>query len=334
MRRRTHMDESEIQSQLQQAITGSEKDIDWAWDQYRAELEEVQSNATGNLSEEMIQQHAIRCVKSGLVKGSRSGGGEVTPCEIVTIGHNGVQRWSDGDGGKKDVLIAHVIVQPDGKPRKQGVAIIDETNGADPHALKEKFDTGSAYRGHFGVSESDTMSSVYRLNWRDESRLEDVDPGDQPTDEEVEAMIHQYVTQEAEIANIANHLSLTNSDGYSVEFGADMRRLEANVVDYYDGENAQNYTLLDDSVVDPDVLGDDVVSESAPTPGLTAWCNDEQFKYGENSFCEFIGPISKDRNGQIVMNVVGVIPRIAFDLETNDYGADAETDDSVTTTEI
>lgn len=328
------MDESEIQNQLQQAVAGSDRDIDWAWDQYREELDEVQSNASGNLSEDMVQQHAIRCVKSALVKNSRSGGGEVTPCDVITIGHNGVQRWNDGDGGKKDVLIAHVIVQPEDKPRKQGVAIIDETNGADPHALKEKFDTGSAYRGYFGVSESDTMSSVYRLNWRNESRLEDVPEDDQPADEEVEALIHQYVTQQAEIANIANHLSLTNSDGYSVEFGADMRRIEGTVVDYYDGENAQNYTLLDDSVVDPEALGDDVVSESAPTPGLTAWCNEQQFKYGVNSHCEFIGPISKDRNGQIVMNVVGVIPKIPFDLETDDYGADASTDDSVSTTEI
>lgn len=329
------MDDNEIQQRLQQAVENAEQDIDWAWDKYREELEEVKSRASDALSEDQIQEHAIRCVRSDVVQGSRSTGGNVEAVDIVAIGHSGVQRWSDGDGGKKDVLIAHGIVQPEDKPRKQGVFLIDETNGADPQSLKSKFTTGAALSGYFSVDESDSMANVYRLNWRDESKLEEVPEAEQPSDEDVQQMIRTYVTDEAQINNIANHLSLTNENGYTVEFGADMKRINGTIVDYYDGENAKNYTILDDSVVDPESLGDNVVSENARTPGLTAWVNEEEFQYGVNSQCEFIGPISTDQNGQIVMNVVGIIPLIPFELDEGDDSANGGApDDSVTTTEI
>ena len=334
------MDENEIESELEEIVSGTDKDLSWAWETYRDKLEETKRVAEG-LSEDAIQEHALRTVKSSIYQGSRTSFGETKEINILTIGHGGVRQWNDRDnGGKKDVLIAYGVVQPgkdeDGNslPMGVGVFICDETDGVDIGNLRSAFgETLNNLTGFFTVQESEELTiggdtPVYVCNSSDKTRVEESET-DMDKQEKRE-FLHQYISEEANIANIHQHLSATNDDGYPAEFGADIKRMNATVIDFHKGDGFNTYTLLDDSVVDPEELGKDIVSEQARSPGLTAWVPDEFHQYGINSQLEVYGTLSRNDDGQISLNICGVVPLIPMDMDTDDGG---EEETSMNTTE-
>lgn len=311
---RATMDDNEIEKRLETVIAGTNRDLEWAWEQYHEKIEDAKSKATGDMPESALVPAAVKMVQGEAVKGSRSTG-DVEEVNILAIGHGGVRQWNDSDnGGKKDVLIAYGIVNPPSDPAGVGVFICDETDGVDLGNIRSNFRTMNYLKGWFSVSESDELPNTY-LCWSSDKTRVEPDETEMSRDEKRE-FVHNFVDEEAEIGEIAQHLSRTNEDGFTADYGADMKRLTGMVVDTNRLDGANNiYTLLDDSVVDPSELGDNVVSDNARSPGLTAWCPDDFFEYGENSHCEFYGPISRGDDGQITMNIVGVVPLIPFDLE-------------------
>lgn len=335
------MDEDQIESELEEIIAGTDKDLSWAWETYRDKLDAAEEAANG-LSEEAIQKHALRTTKSSMYQGSRTSFGETKEINILAIGHGGVRQWNDRDnGGKKDVLISYGIVQP-GKdesgnelPMGVGVFICDETDGVDIGNLRTAFgETLANLTGYFTVQESEELTvggdtPVYVMNSGDKTRVEEAE-SDMDTQEKRE-FIHSYLPEEANIANLHQHLSATNDDGYPAEFGADIKRMNATVIDFHKGDGFNTYTLLDDSVVDPDELGSDIVSDQARSPGLTAWVPDEFHKWGVNSQLEVYGTLSRSDDGQITINVCGVVPLIPMEMEVEeeeDVGSDMNTTES------
>lgn len=329
------MEEDEIESRLEDIVEGSDKDMEWAWNNYRDKLTKTERVAEG-LPEDQIQQHALRSVRSDVYQGSRTTFGETTEVNILTIGHGGVRQWNDRDnGGKKDVLIAYGVVQPaqveddDNPAMGIGVFIVDETDGADLGNIRQKFgETLNNLTGYFSVQVSEELkvggdTPVYVCNSTDKTRVEEDDESDMSRQEKRE-FVHQYVTEEASLASIHQNLSATNEDGYPSEFGADIKRMNATVIDFHKGDGFNTYTLLDDSVVDPDELGEDIVSERARSPGLTAWVPDEFHKWGTNSQLEVYGTISRNDDGQINMNVCGVVPLIPMDMDVSEESEEAE----------
>lgn len=335
------MNEDEIESELQSLIEGTDHDLSWAWETYRTKYEETEGVAEG-LPEEQIQQHALRSVKSDMYKGSRTSFGETAEMNILTIGHGGVRQWNDRDnGGKKDVLIAYGAVAPgkdeDGNERPMGIGVFicDETDGVDLGNIRSAFSTTlNNLTGYFTVQESDELkvggdTPVYTCNSSDKTRVEEAESD--KSREEKREFLHQFVSEEASIANIHNHISATNEDGYPAEFGADVKRMNATVIDWNKGDGFNTYTLLDDSVVDPDELGEDIVNDHARSPGLTAWCPDEFHQYGTNSQLEVYGSIRRGDDGQISMNICGVVPLIPMDMDTSDADSGNSESDMNTT---
>lgn len=323
------MDEDQIESKLAELIEDTDNDLKWAWNTFREKKSEIEKVAEG-LDEEMVQQRAIWGVKADLLKGSRTSYGETVGVDILTVGHGGVREWNDRDnGGKKDVLIAYGIVNPgpdeDGNDRPYGIGVFicDETDGVDIGNLRSAFGkTLNNLKGYFTVQESDELPNTYVLNSSDKTRVEEVETD--MSDEEKREFLHQFIEEEAAIANIHQHLSAMNSDGFPAEFGADLKRMEATVIDFHKGDGFNTYTLLDDSVVDPDELGADIVSDRARSPGLTAWVPDEFHQWGENSLLEVYGTISRNDDGQINMNVSGVIPIIPLEMEIEEDEPESE----------
>jgi len=320
------MQESEIEEKLKQKVAGVDnKDLDWAWSEYHDSLEKAEENAFSGATEEMIQKQAIKMVRGTIVHGSRSGG-TVEPVEVVAIGHGGVSQWSDGDDGEKDVLIAYGVVKPPEDPVGLGVFIFEETDGVDVYNVESMFDTLASLKVHVQVNESDELSGVYRLRSSEDTRVEE-DSSDKD-DAEKRKIIHNFVEDEAKIENIADYLSLTNEDGYAMDFGADLKRITCNVVDWFDGDGFNTYTVLDESVVDTDELGDDVLSDRGRTPGLTVWCPDEFFEYGTDSQLEIYGTLTCSEDGQVTMNAKGVFPLFSFEQEDESYGSGDSTDET------
>lgn len=338
------MDEDAIESELEGIVEGTDKDLSWAWDTYREKLKETERVAEG-LPEEAMQKHALRSVKGDIYKGSRTSFGETKEVNILTIGHGGVRRWTDRDnGGEKDVLISYGVVQPgqdeDGNdlPMGVGVFINDETDGVDIGNLRDAFgETLNNLTGFYTVQESEELTiggdtPVYVCNSSDKTRVEEAESD--MSREEKREFLHQYISEEANIANIHQHLSATNDDGYPAEFGADIKRMNATVIDFHKGDGFNTYTLLDDSVVDPDELGADIVSDQARSPGLTAWVPDEFHKWGVNSQLEVYGSLRRSDDGQISMNICGVIPLIPMEMEEPEDNTESETSANTTESRI
>ena len=319
------MQESEIEERLKRHISGRDKDLDWAWSQYRDNLEEAEENAFPGADEEMIQKQAIKMVRGSVVQGDRSGG-PVEPVEVLVIGHAGIDQWSDGDDGEKDVLKAYGVVKPPDKSAGLGVFLFEETDGVDVYNIKSMFDTLATLTAHVRVKESDELSGVYRLRSSEDTRVEE--RSSDKDDAERRKIIHNFIEEEAKIENISEYLSLTNENGYPMDFGADMKRMTCNVVDWYEGDGFNTFTVLDESVVDPSELGEDVVGERGRTPGLTVWCPDEFFEYGTDSQLEIYGTLTCSEDGQVTMNAKGIFPLFSFEQEDENYGDGDSTDET------
>lgn len=311
------MEEDEIENRLAEVVTDSERDMDWAWETYHEKLEKAKEKAFDGATEEMVQKNAIQMVRGAIVQGSRTGG-PVEEIDILSIGHGGIREWNDGDGGDKEVLIAYGIVNPPEDPAGVGVFICDSADGVDVHNFKKQFGTFDSLKGHFQVDESDELSGVYVLRSSEETRLEE--DSSEMSEADKRQFVHTFIEEDAEIANIAEYLSVTNEDGYEAEFGADLKRITCTVVDWYEGDGFNTYTVLDESVVDHDELGDDVVSDRGRTPGMTVWCPNEFFDYGTDSQLEIYGTITRSDEGQIAMNATGIFPLIPFEQEEQQSG--------------
>jgi hypothetical protein len=311
------MEEDEIEQRLTDFVEDTNKDLEWAWETYHEKMESAKERANGGVSEENLASAALQSVRGELVQGSRSGG-PVEEVDILSIGHSGIQAWNDGDGGEKDVLVAYGVVNPDDDPAGIGVMICDSSDGVDVHNLAGMFGTLDSLKGWFQIEESDELTGVYTLRSSEDTRVEE-DTSDMSA-EDKRAFLHNFIEDDVKISNIAEYLSVTNSDGYAAEFGADLKRMTCTVVDWYKGDDFNTYTVLDESVVDHSELGDDVVSEQGRTPGLTVWCPDEFFEYGNDSQLEIYGTITRSDDGQIAMNAKGIFPLIPFEQEEQQSG--------------
>jgi len=238
----------------------------------------------------------------------------VEKLNVVAIGHGGIRNWSYDNGGTREVLLTFGVVKPEDKPMGLGVFINDEEEGVDIYNIKEKFDTLNEIEAYYTVGQADELPNTYILNSTDETRVDVKDESEAASEDKRRSLLQEH-TQEAKLDSVKDYLSATNADGYSVAFGADIKRMNATIVDAVDLDNTSIYTILDDTVIDPSELDDDVRDDRAQTPGMTAWCPKNMMKYGVNSQVEVYGSISTMDDGQVAMNIYGIVPLITFELE-------------------
>jgi hypothetical protein len=308
--------DDEIEDDLAQIVSGKSQDLDDAKEMYEEKLSDLKARVNGSVEGaklDQLKEHAVRMVKSGVNESGRVGG-DVEKVEVVAIGHGGIREWSADDGGTREVLLSYGVVKPEDKPMGMGVFINDETTGVDIHNIKGKFETLNELEGYYSVGEADDLAHTYILNSEEETRVEVKDESEMADEDARRNLLHQH-TDEAELANIKDYLSAMDSQGRTVAFGADVKRLNATVVDNVKKDDFAIYTVLDDSVIDPEELADDVRDDRAQTPGLTAWVEPDMMKYGKNSQVELYGSITTGQEGQVNMNVFGIVPLITFEME-------------------
>lgn len=316
--------EDQIKQQLENFAEKKDLSFGEVKQRYQEKLEEARDHASDMASDEEIQQIAVTFMQADSMESGRvSGGGDRV--EILSIGHAGERKWSNGDGGKKRVVISYGVINPEQGPPGVAVFINDETTGTDLGEIKEKFNPLNTMVGWYRVNQSQNLSNVYICNSTDKTRL-DVQPVDGiPDDKSKKRQLLQKLSDEAELAHISNAISITNDQGYPVDFGADLKRFNGAVMDRYvnDEKGFGIYKVMDKSVVDEeDLEGLNVMGENDRVPGISVWCDPEQMRYGENSQLEIYGQIRVTNGGanegQIVMDAYGIIPLIEMPVQDDD----------------
>lgn len=319
---RSHaMEETEIEDRLQSIVETTPKEIGWAMDEFRKSREKLEDRCEDRMESDALDQAAIQIVQGRAVQKIRNDRPDRPErVNFTVLGHGGVREWNDGNGGKMEVLIGYGIIYPEKGEPGVAVFICDETDGISIPDLRKTFTevyepksgTFKITRGDYNVIENGVPIYVCRTVEDDFSPdIEEVAGFPEETRiENVRGMI-----PEVKMDRIKQSLSQTNSDGYPIDFGADIRRMECIVKDWYKGDGFNTYTVLDDSMTEVDDFPEDMVSEHSQTPGLTVWCPDEFNGYGCESKLELYGTVTREDSGQITMSAISAYPITVYDQE-------------------
>lgn len=313
-----------VKSELDSIADSFEMDYEEVEEVYETKLEDVKSRSLVELPEEKLQKNTLRVVRSTITADQRTDYGETMDIPVLAIGFNRVfEDWGDDN---ETVLVAHGVIKPsEDDPLGIGTFFLSDADGLDPYRLREKFTARTTLRAKVSVSEND-LDHTYQCRSIEDGYVKEVtDPDDLggiPVDVEDQLKLLHNVVEEATIEDITEHLSITdsreNSDGsvsrFPTQFGADMRRINGDVVDVYipdDRSNSAIYTIRDATVFDeadfqeyPELERED----GDRTPGLTVWVDQAIAEFGEGSQVEFYGPIQEDDDtGQITMNAIGAV---------------------------
>jgi hypothetical protein len=315
--------EEEIETKLAKIVSNKSEDLDWAKSTYNEKLTEIGGREAEGEMLDGLKAHAVRLVKSEVNKGEAISG-DVEKVNVVAIGHGGIRNWSSDNGGTREVLPTFGVVKPQDQPMGLGVFLNDEEEGVDIYNIKEKFRTLNEIEAYYTVGQADDLANTYILNSTEETRVDVKDESEAAPEDKRRSLLQEH-TQEAKLDSVRNYMSATNAEGYSAAFGADVKRMNATIVDAVSLDNTSIYTILDDTVIDPAELDDDVRDDRAQTPGMTAWCPKDMMKYDVNSQVELYGSISTMDEGKIVMNIYGIVPLITFELdEDGDSGGNVD----------
>jgi len=224
--------------------------------------------------------------------------------------------------------------EPNEESSRQELASIRIFDGELASEIYNAFDeVGNVVSGNFSVEDGD-IDFHAEVSDADDTEFEVTRPEDRVG---VVNDIRNKV-DEISIANIADNMTGTtrNDDGDVYPISSDIRRM---VVDIFDGyKNAEEgfgiYTVRDDTVFDEEDIKESVVynaeeADDNATPGLSCWIDPNDMEYGSGSTVEVFGTITKNNDGEIVMNVDGVIPvPVGMDDLVTDFDGYEVTEDS------
>lgn len=332
--------DSEIENSLEDLIDGSPHDMEWAREEYEEAIEQVEERAMEDLDEEQKQDFALGMVESEAIYQDRLSrqGGEKMELEILAIGQAGIiENW--GQENETVVYSYGFVYGPlgdDGKEKAASAVFINkEEVGQDLHEVKSKFHTLNTMKATYSVSESDDLSGVYECWPVPETELQEQELDSLPADRDEKNEILRQAITEATLATLHEDLTARDPEsGFTHSYGADLRRIEGKIVDWYIDEEGGwgRYTIMDDSVTEDDIVGTDIVSDDANIPGLTVWADpDFHMEYGRKSRCDFYGTLEEGDDGNFQMNLVGIVPIMPMPMEEQEQ---ADEDVEATESEI
>ncbi|UBF23086.1 hypothetical protein HCTV-16_gp103 [Haloarcula virus HCTV-16] len=329
---------TDVEKELKKIADETGKDLDTLKQKYQEKLQQAKQNAEDDLSGDAVKSFAVRMVRSSIMRADRtqSSGGQTFEIPTLALGHGGVRRWGRNNPNteERDVLFAYGIVNPSDKDVGIGVFIFDETDGIDLGDMRAKFRPLNELKVWSSLEEGDIKATgdpdptpIYVCWSNDQTKAEEGDFEDLPDSKDGKRkVINNQIQDEATLEDLGQHLSVSDSDDFSHE--GDLKRISGYVVDHYQGMSKNDnpfgiYNILDDTVVDPNDLREEITGGDDRNAGLTAWTNPDLMEYGNDSQCDFYGTLTReedgDSKGQVVMNVVGVVPYISMPIDDN-YG--------------
>lgn len=326
----------QVQERLTQMVDGTGRSLDWALEQYEENLEQIEDRAMESLTDDQKREFALGMIEDDQLFKDRVGGsGEEMELEILAIGQGGeMNEWGQDDD---DVVYSYGFIfgplGDDGQEKAaKAVFVNKKSDDVDLREIQRMFHAGNTMKGVYEVSESRDLDNVYRC-----FSCGATDPVEQeldslPTDREDKLEILRQAVPEASLASLHDDLTAYDPEsGYTYDFGADLRRIDARIVDYYIGEDNSwgRYTIMDDSVTEDDVVGTDIVGDEQNVPGLTVWADPQyHMEYGRKSRVEMYGTVEEGTEGNLVMNLVGIIPKVPMPMDDDD-----QADENVNATE-
>lgn len=304
----------EIKNDLAELVEGTRWSLDWAVEQYEEELEFIRGNMAESASEEKKKQYAVSSVNSEVMKNSRSSRGEELELKVLALGHAG-KRENFGQSDDTLVMSYGIIrgkIGEDDQQRSGKAVFMTRADDVDPYETMEKFHALNTLKAVYEVSESDDLDGVYQCWSCDATNLNETEIDALPQTRDEKNQMLRKVIPEASLATLTDDLSAYDPEtGYTYDFGADIKRIEGRIVDHYidnDGEWGR-YTVMDDSVTADDIMDTDIVDDEQNTPGLTVWAEpDYHMEYGDKTRADFYGTIEEGSNGNLQMNLVGIVP--------------------------
>lgn len=325
---------------LQSIVEGEDdRDLDWAIETYEAEFEKAKEAVVGESTdaEEMASKVALGAVRQEVESYGGMFGGDAEELPVLTLGS--IRREANYFVTEGDGLVGLGIVNPPEDPAGVATFILDAADGVDLDHAQDVFSPLNTVRAWTSRMQTDQIDNkggkpVYICNSTDETKLEIVDPdsvddddpiGDLPNDREAKReMIHEHFITEkdhATIDNLADHLTVTNENGFEAAFGADVKRFRGQVADVYSNEDSGFgiMTLLDDKYSsDPDSVPETLIGDEQRTPGLQVIMDPFHLTYGENSMLDVYGFIERTDDGQLRMKGFGIIPLVEYEREYGD----------------
>lgn len=189
---------------------------------------------------------------------------------VYTIGLNGPRPFGDNDA-----IFLYGVLNPEDEPLGKVVIIVEEDD-------VESFDTaidlfgevGNPVDAYISYRSADVVPDSYVANIDiqpdgDHEVFESPDPDDVDLSDERRHEVIINETEEAEIFNIGESLSLRDDD-YLADFGLDIRRIEmASVASRNITDSAARYVMQDNSFVEPDQLTANAVADE--DAGVETW---------------------------------------------------------------
>jgi len=336
--------EDQYLEDLEDAAEHYDEEVEDLKEKYWENREEIEGNelAMMGMDEEDVHQKALQGVTSGLIADTRTSG-NIKEIPILAVGFQGIQTWNDADSedpeAEKKVLIANGLVKPPADeddeeeyPLGRATFIIDETEeGVDPFDAKDKFRCLNTLKGEFSIRDGETFDEDYVCTARgpiQEAEVEDI-PSEKT---DILRLFHDQfdrVTMEDIGSNLTTFSEFERDDGSigqsTADWGMDLKYMDASIVGMYvDFEKDFGiYNLIDDTVMDVDELvGTEFDNDEGRTPSLTAWTDPDQVELGEGSLAEFYGIVERDDEGQITMNVVGIVPKLTKEIDNPRFKPD------------
>lgn len=318
-----------IEDKLEQMAEGTHKDYEELQSDYEEKLEEVEERVPDSMDDDQKANLALGQVRADISE-QRAIPRNAEETRIVSLGRRGYINMGDDD---EEVLITYGVVDPadEDKPRRPGVVLSEESSGADLHGIYDAFEPFNTLTADFDVEEGQQVSNVYILHATEDTNPEVLDT-EMTIEDKRDWVNENFFEDPVELAEVGSHISQGGRDGYPDMFGADIKRLRGTVVDWFvsqDGETG-GYVVQDDSIIDPNDYPDKIVGDKR-VPGMTCWTDPEIMEYGDSSVCDFYGTVSAMGDGQVVMNIFGIAPIMANDIEFDEEDT-SSTDEAEETT--
>lgn len=338
------MDE-EIEQRLQEVADDAGESIDWAKEQYEEKMAKYQDVLETDIGEDRLPEVVIGSIRSDINKNVRVSG-ETEELPILSLGHGGERPIGGGNTGVIAVGIVNpqtggiINEPPEDDPAGLAVFVCDESRGADLGNIRDAFRPLNTLKGWFSRRQASTVEwkgtdpegnkrPVYICSTTGETRVEDTEVEALPSDQETKRKLinQQYIPEEDSFTLETFHENLSKLDGdRTADWGSDIKRMRGYIVDAYrnfgdpsdpDDNDFGVMTVIDDSVADVSELEDTDLStgREGSAIGLTVWMPPELVQYGEESYVDVYGTLTRNQDGEVWMNGVSVTPLAAFPYE-------------------
>jgi len=322
----------DVENELEEAIEGSGRTLEWAIEEYEQNYEEIESRSLIDLPEEEKHDYALADVEAEITFQDRTfSSGDEMELEILAIGQAGrIDNWGeDNDSVVYSYGFVYGPLGEDGKERVGKAIMVNRaSDGVDLDNVQRAFHAENTLKAVYEVNESNDLPGVYRCFSNETTEIVEQELDNLPADREDKLEVLRQAIPEAKLANLEDQLSAYDPEtGYTYDFGADLKRIQGQIVDHYIADDGSwgRYTVMDDSVTQDDIVDTPLADEDAAVPGLTVWADpDFHMEYGRKTRGDFIGTVEEGSNGNIVMNLVGIIPIIPMPLEEDEEKADSQ----------